>query len=143
MIDFKAAHNASSNHSQSIGLDTLCCCFSCKSVFYGCYIKEWIDDRTTAVCPLCHVDAIIPETSGYPVNDREFIEQMNSHWFAFKTPLDKKECEITEKQFLEMLDDETTLEDFINQHRIVKVTGENNFVLVHPAEFEQLTNMIM
>ena len=49
-------------------------------------IKEWVSgdaDWTktdTALCPKCGVDAVIGESSGYPIT-KEFLKEMNEYWF--------------------------------------------------------------
>lgn len=54
------------------------------------YIKELTEDeeRTTAMCPRCGIDAVIGDKSGYPVLDPLFLKRMHSRWFALARPLD-------------------------------------------------------
>jgi hypothetical protein len=40
-----------------------------------------LDLGTTALCPYCGIDSVIGDTSGFLIT-REFLKQMNQHWFA-------------------------------------------------------------
>jgi hypothetical protein len=39
---------------------TECGCFHCLSCFQSEEIQTWIDDGSTALCPVCGVDAVLP-----------------------------------------------------------------------------------
>jgi len=75
------AHRYCRNHGTKI-MQEVCGCFHCGSIFFGSYIKEWIRDETTALCPYCKIDSVLPESSGLPVNDKEFLGAMFDQWFA-------------------------------------------------------------
>ena len=62
--------------------DKKCGCFYCLEIFDPAEIEEWItcDRGDTAMCPYCSVDAVIGESSGYPIT-KEFLEKMNRYWF--------------------------------------------------------------
>lgn len=80
-----SAHYFSSNHKPELEKDRACGCFYCLRIFAPSQIEEWIidqrgDPRGTAICPYCGVDAIIGESSGYPIT-REFLEKMKEYWF--------------------------------------------------------------
>ena len=92
MID---AHAFSSRHSDSLKKDKQCGCFYCITVFSPKEITEWLTeknltakkqdgwvayDQKTALCPFCGVDAIIGESSGYPIT-KEFLKEMHNYWF--------------------------------------------------------------
>jgi len=47
----------------------VCGCFSCNK-------------GSTALCPICYIDAVIGSKSGYPVDEQEFLEEMNEHWLS-------------------------------------------------------------
>lgn len=75
------AHKFSSNHMEELLKDEKCGCFHCLKIFSPSEIEEWIEDeRGTAICPYCGVDAIIGESSGYPVT-KEFLSKMYNRWF--------------------------------------------------------------
>lgn len=81
MEDYIEAHKHSSNHREKLILDERCGCFYCLTIFNPKEISEWVEDiKGTAICPYCWVDAIIGESSGYPIT-KEFLRKMNNHWF--------------------------------------------------------------
>ncbi len=75
------AHGFCTNNQQDLKRDTLCGCFSCCHIFSPSQITEWIDDTSgTACCPFCGVDAVIGQSSGYPITP-EFLSEMKKIWF--------------------------------------------------------------
>lgn len=81
MEDLVFAHKFSSNHKAQLQRDKKCGCFYCLRIFDPAEIVDWIDDVSgTAVCPYCGIDAVIGESSGYPIN-AEFLKEMKQRWF--------------------------------------------------------------
>lgn len=84
--DVKRAHYFSNNHRPELENDNMCGCFCCLKIFTPKQIEEWVvvgtpaDWRGTAICPYCDVDAVIGESSGYPIT-KEFLKEMNLYWF--------------------------------------------------------------
>ena len=80
--DLIDARRFSSNHREQLLNDKVCGCFYCEHIFSPNEIKDWIDDDPggTAVCPYCGIDAVIGESSGYPIT-KEFLSKMNKYWF--------------------------------------------------------------
>ena len=77
-----AAHAFSSNNMPMLKKDKKCGCFYCLKIFDPIAIIDWQPDKEgTAVCPYCGIDSIIGESSGYPIT-KEFLKEMNNHWFA-------------------------------------------------------------
>lgn len=75
------AHKFSINNKENLLKDRVCGCFYCLKVFSPNKIKDWLKDtKGTALCPYCGVDAIIGESSGFPVTT-EFLSKMNEYWF--------------------------------------------------------------
>lgn len=76
------AHKGSFGNKEEVLNFALCACFYCKSKFLPDEILEWIsekDNRETAVCPRCNIDAVL--TLKWPIKDEVFLEEMNSYWF--------------------------------------------------------------
>lgn len=73
---YRSAHKFSSNHKQLLLAKSKVGCFYCYRVFSPHTIEEWIDDDTTAICPHCSVDSVIPQTDAF------FLTSMNLYWFA-------------------------------------------------------------
>ena len=79
--DIIEAHKYSINHRSKILKDEKCGCFYCLQIFSPTEIIEWIDDESgTAICPYCGIDAIIGESSGFPITE-EFLLKMKNYWF--------------------------------------------------------------
>ena len=84
MVDKQAledAHQLSSDHRAAVVASKLCGCFYCVSTFDPSFIKEWIDNDQTALCPKCGIDSVLPESDTYNILDVEFLHDMNEHWF--------------------------------------------------------------
>lgn len=75
-----SAHQYSANHREDLEKDEVCGCFHCCRTFSPKLIKKWTDGGQTAICPHCGIDAVIGESSGYPVAE-EFLQAMNKEWF--------------------------------------------------------------
>lgn len=75
------AHKHSIRHLAEIKASERCGCFYCCSVFDVAEIKDWCDDGETALCPVCRIDAVIGEASGFPVTSLRFLQEMKSYWF--------------------------------------------------------------
>jgi len=82
----KSAHKHSIYHQKEIMESDVCGCFSCKQIFQPKEIFNWCDKDNpkgaTAMCPYCYVDSVIGSESGYPVDEQEFLEEMNEYWFS-------------------------------------------------------------
>lgn len=74
------AHRHSAQHRAEVEASAACGCFYCCATFPPAAIAEWTDNGQTALCPLCGVDAVIGDASGYAVNG-ELLSRMNRHWF--------------------------------------------------------------
>ncbi len=78
--DTLKAHEYCSNHKKTLLKDKKCGCFFCMGIFLPKEIVDWIDNGETALCPHCSIDAVIGESSGFPIT-KEFLEKMHEHWF--------------------------------------------------------------
>ena len=80
-MDVIHAHLYSSSHREQLLKDKVCGCFYCLKIFSPKQIRNWIEDREgTALCPYCLIDAVIGESSGYPITV-DFLKEMNDYWF--------------------------------------------------------------
>ncbi len=78
--DIIKAHEYSSHHKKALLKDKICGCFFCLKIFSPKEIVDWIDKDDTALCPHCSIDAVIGESSGFPITE-EFLEKMRDCWF--------------------------------------------------------------
>jgi hypothetical protein len=83
--DIIEAHTGSSNHREMVLAAERCGCFYCCAEFEPGAITDWVDPAsddmqagTTALCPRCGIDAVIPRGPGM---DARFLQRMKVHWF--------------------------------------------------------------
>jgi hypothetical protein len=74
------AYKKSINHRQDIENSGICGCFYCLQTFPPSKIRHWTDNEKTAICPLCNVDSVIGDKSGFVI-DKKFLKAMKSVWF--------------------------------------------------------------
>ncbi|HEX5183996.1 MAG TPA: cytoplasmic protein [Allosphingosinicella sp.] len=75
------AHGHSANHRAELEASDVVGCFYCCETYAPSRVNAWIDDGTTALCPLCGIDSVVGDASGYPAGDPQFLKQMNGVWF--------------------------------------------------------------
>lgn len=81
----KNAHRFCTNHREALSRDTICGCFHCLRIYSPSEITKWLrDEAGTALCPHCGVDAVLGESSGYPIT-KEFLTEMHAAWFGIRT----------------------------------------------------------
>lgn len=56
-------------------------CFYCKSKIFPGRIREYTKDNT-AICPVCHIDSLIPLTENAGYKEDNILEQMNKRYFG-------------------------------------------------------------
>ena len=81
MSDLKIAHKHSSHNKEEILASDQVGCFYCLQVYKPEDIKEWVDSEGTAICPHCHVDAVIGDQSHFPITEETFLTRMYELWF--------------------------------------------------------------
>lgn len=84
----KLAHSYSVFHRVAVEDSSECACFSCLKSFASSQIVEWVDEGTTALCPYCQLDSVLPDTCPFPLSYR-FLEEMNNYYFKTYTDSDK------------------------------------------------------
>lgn len=83
----RTLHNEDALRDSSISI-----CVFCGHLFGPDSIVEdswpdgtWVDDGPiggrTATCPKCHVDAVLPQLSGLPIFDPEFLTLCRREWW--------------------------------------------------------------
>ena len=76
---FREAHGKSSKHRQEVLSSRIAGCFFCCNVFPPDKITKWIDENETAICPLCGIDAVLPNNGEYEI---WFLRMMHRYWFG-------------------------------------------------------------
>jgi hypothetical protein len=83
--DIIEAHQKCSQHREALSRAKRCGCFYCCAEFSPGEITDWVDpasddmqEGTTALCPRCGIDSVIPLGPGMDV---VFLRRMKEHWF--------------------------------------------------------------
>lgn len=81
-LDISNAYKYAFQNKPYLFHDSRCGCYHCLRIFSPCEIIRYVDDCGigTAICPYCGVDAVIGESSGFPIAI-EFLEKMHNKWF--------------------------------------------------------------
>jgi len=85
--DLYDAHDRSANNKKALQNDKICGCFCCLEIFNPSEIKEYVIANTpidyigTALCPYCGIDAVLGESSEYPIT-KTFLAAMGKAFFA-------------------------------------------------------------
>ena len=76
----EALHRQSSGHRRELEQATRCGCFYCQRVFHPSEIQIWCDSETTALCPHCGIDSVVPETINQQLT-ADLMREMHTYWF--------------------------------------------------------------
>jgi hypothetical protein len=111
---FKEIHDFSSRHREEVEKSALAGCFSCLIMFTPSDIDEWVDGDTTALCPHCSVDAVLPDNMGIELT-HDLLRGMHDIWFK-----EVEKVEITQE-----------IHTAIYKHIDTNVTGTYNKGILH------------
>ena len=78
--DMRKAHKYTNENYKMLQHEQNCRCIYCRKEFSSLRIDEYTGDNT-ALCPMCGIDAVIGELSGYKFDDDEALMM---HTFFFK-----------------------------------------------------------
>ena len=73
-------HRQCSGHRQALNQAERCGCFYCERTFQPSTIEVWVDADSTAVCPHCGIDSVVPESPQYRLT-AELLHDMHTYWF--------------------------------------------------------------
>ena len=59
-----------------------CCCFYCLKSFPISSVVIPSDPIEDVLCPICGVDSVLGDASGFDINDTHFMEMMKRFWFS-------------------------------------------------------------
>ena len=76
----KKLHAYSYNNKEKIMHSSKCYCFYCKKEMEAKEINKYIDNDSTALCPYCEIDSIIPDSIDENI-DSLIIDELNKYWF--------------------------------------------------------------
>jgi len=83
--EFLGLADLSSGHRMLLEHASVCGCYHCCDTFDQSKIKEWIDRETTALCPMCGVDAVIPLSFSESCKRHELLTKKYKKWFGYNT----------------------------------------------------------
>jgi len=87
----KKLHKKSIYHRATIEESSQCSCFYCCRKFVPDDIVEWVDNGTTALCPHCGIDSVLPGNIKTDV-----LREMYEYWFNRGTSYTFKNGKIVE-----------------------------------------------
>jgi hypothetical protein len=77
--DLEELSKHSSNHKEELQQVKEAGCYYCNSIFPTSTIKEWCDKGSTALCPNCGIDSVIPNEDGLLTHT--ILSAMYQYWF--------------------------------------------------------------
>jgi hypothetical protein len=83
IFEIEDAHTKTFRQRNALEESSICGCCYCRAIFPPCDIKEWCDRGKTAMCPVCSIDCVIGDSSGYPIT-KDFLDAMHEYWFKPK-----------------------------------------------------------
>jgi hypothetical protein len=88
--DQESIHKFCSRNRELLSRSDRAGCFYCQELFDPTEILDWVDGRqvetgdtadgTTALCPRCGIDSVLPSAAPI-VLTKELLAEMNAHWF--------------------------------------------------------------
>jgi len=80
--ELKDAYQYYDHNRLEIQKSKKCACFSCMRIILPEELKNyWEEHEQTTICPYCKTDAILPDSSGLPIEDLDFLNKMKTYWF--------------------------------------------------------------
>lgn len=69
------------HNREEIEASTECGCYCCQRIFPSTAIEKWTDNGTTAICPYCGTDAVIPNIRGIIRVTPTLLTALNQKYF--------------------------------------------------------------
>lgn len=77
------AINEARHNRSKLTLSTEVGCYYCRQIFFPSEITEWTDDDSTALCPKCGIDSVIPRRT---IEFAELLRLARIRWFGEDKP---------------------------------------------------------
>lgn len=80
---YREAHDATFANWLMLKRSKMCGCIFCCRTYPASDVVDWCneqDENRTALCPCCGIDSVIPDASGWSL-DEEFLKEMKHWWF--------------------------------------------------------------
>ena len=72
-------HDLSIYNKEALEWEWQACCFSCFAKFHPDKITSWTDNQTTAHCPKCGIDSVLPGDFSETV-----LDELHDTYFEFE-----------------------------------------------------------
>lgn len=59
-----------------------CGCYCCMRIYKIGEIEQWTDRGSTAICPYCGIDAVLPDIEGVINVDYSLLSMLHEKYFA-------------------------------------------------------------
>jgi len=82
-LQLKTFHKASIYNKGDIEISEQCGCFYCEKTFPAKDVVKYIDKGRTGVCPLCDIDAVLPDAT--VTVTPELLSAMYWKWFVLRS----------------------------------------------------------
>lgn len=76
------AHKHTIHNHDEVQASEVCYCICCKTKFPASEVADYVDGRSTALCPHCDTDAVIGDASGITL-DEEFLDTLHDQYFGY------------------------------------------------------------
>lgn len=98
VMTLEQLHKKSFKNSEQIKTAEICSCFYCLRKYPGKTVKEFAkedDNKATAICPFCWIDAVIPED----VSEQVLKEMCKTYFEINREILEKMEIRIVGESY--------------------------------------------
>lgn len=81
MIDIRIAPRLSMKNRSALEQVAECACYHCYKVYPSQEIKDYTDQNSTAICPYCGIDAVLPVNHPDDKN-KELLQKIHKYWMG-------------------------------------------------------------
>ena len=81
MITKEELLHSASNNIDAVAESDTCACFVCGGVYPACDVDDFIIETDTALCPVCKKPGVLASSTGLPVSDEKFLNEIKNKYF--------------------------------------------------------------
>jgi len=71
--------DAATDNQEAVTESNMCGCFACGSIYPSVDVDEFVG--STALCPVCGKQAVLPSSTELPVHDEKFLNEVKCAFF--------------------------------------------------------------
>lgn len=75
----EALLDAATDNQEAVTESNVCGCFVCGSIYPSVDVDNFVG--STAVCPVCGKQGVLPSSTELPVDDKEFLDKIKKDLF--------------------------------------------------------------